>query len=498
MDSASPTAATSTAAPYDVLIIGAGAAGMLAALGARAEEAGLGAGGSSRLLILEKMAKAGRKISASGGGRCNFSNTLNARQFVDRFGHGGKFLGAALKAFPNQALIDMLAKHGVTGEVEQGYRLYTTSGRGEDVTDAILDELATAKVPLLTGRPVQQVAWQNGFFEVTVGRDAADRPAAGAAGLAETERLSAKTLIIAVGGASYPKLGSTGDGYTWAKQFGHTVTPLQAALVGVHVEELALCQELQGLRMDSCVARLVRGKQGGKPLASEPGDLLFAHFGVTGPALLDLSLAVVAELARTSESEPLYLSLDLAPDITAEKLRARLDETLKDLGAADRGHAFEARLPKRLRQVLWRVADPATAAEAAAAQAAEATNPADVLARVRSGVGGNRDYGRATQAEHPASRTPAAVRDRFIRAIKDWRFTITGTRELEVGEVTDGGVALNEVDKQTMMSKKQPGLFFCGEILDLTGRCGGFNLQAAWSTGYLAGKSALKFARAQS
>lgn len=465
MDQDSPTGSS---APIDVLIVGAGAAGILAALGARA------AVGGERLTvrILEKMNKVGRKIAVSGGGRCNFTNTLDARRFVELFGRGGRFLGAALKAFPNQAIVDLLGKYGVVGEVEQAYRLYTASGRGQDVVDALLRELATAHVPVDLNTAVTGIETSGADFVVHTASGPAG--AAGAPGI-----LRARSLVIAVGGASYPKLGSTGDGYGWARQFGHTVTPLQAALVGVCVAELPLCKFLQGVRIEQAAARLFANGTGkaGKPLATEPGDLLFAHFGLTGPALLDLSLSVVAAMAdQNGAATGLTVGLDLWPDIEPAALRQRVDETLKSLGAADRTRAFEERWPKRLRQALWAAADP--------------TAPLPIL---ESDSGDQRETaGDKPQhlADHPASRTPAALRDAFVRTVKDWRFTLTGTRELEVGEVTDGGVALDEIDKSTMMSLKQPGLFLCGEILDLTGRCGGFNLQAAWSTGYLAGRSA--------
>ncbi|MGH7143989.1 MAG: NAD(P)/FAD-dependent oxidoreductase [Planctomycetota bacterium] len=514
---------------WDVVIVGAGAAGMLAALGVRAA-----AGGQQlRVGIVEKMPRPGRKISASGGGRCNFTNTLEPRRFVERFGRGGRFLGAALQAFPNRAIVELLGRHGVTGQVEQGYRLYTASGHGEDVTQAVTAEVAAAGVELRLNAPVRALDWREEGFDVTVGGEGAASADGGSGGgpgpavsagpetQAEGEHLRARSVIIAVGGASYPKLGSTGDGYTWARQFGHHVTALQAALVGVCVAELARCKQLQGLRVEGAAARLLRAGVK-KPLASEPGDVLFAHFGLTGPALLDLSLAVVAALAEdASAAGKLELGLDLWPELEAAVLRARLDEELKTLGAADRSRAFEAKWPKRLRKALWQAADPAEAvAGAEPAGAAESTaanlsatagavatagaaakipggdaeaaakRAAEVLAAVRAGGRAERGEIAEHQALHPASRTPAAVREGFVRAVKDWRFTITGTRELEVGEVTDGGVDLREVDKQTMMSKKRPGLFFCGEILDLTGRCGGFNLQAAWSTGFLAGRSA--------
>jgi hypothetical protein len=258
----------------------------------------------------------------------------------------------------------------------------------------------------------------------------------------------AATVIICTGGLSYPKTGSTGDGYAWARELGHTVTDLRAGLVGLVVEE-DWPKKLSGLACpDACVRlrALTSAAGSAKPLAEERADLLFTHFGLSGPAVIDLSLVFVRRQLDRARIE-----LDFFPERTAEQLDRDLTEALRAHPHGNIADAIEG-LPERLREALTALL--------------------------------------GTEGQCKARQFPREARRRLVELLKAAPLTVTGTREIQHGEVTVGGVLWDEIDPATMQSRLVPGLFFAGEILDIAGRCGGFNLQSAFSTGYLAGLSA--------
>ncbi|GMV83322.1 MAG: flavoprotein [Planctomycetota bacterium] len=424
--------------PAGVAVIGAGGAGLLAGIAA--------AGAGARTLLYERMPKPAKKVAISGGGRCNFSNTLEPRAFVREFGDPHvKHLGHALKVFDNKALIELLKKYGVEGELERHYRLYTSSGRGQDVVDALVKEFLARGGELFTNAHVGQIEADPAGGFLLRGTFAQ-----------RDETRHARTVVVCTGGLSYPQTGSTGDGYQWARGTGHAVTPLRAALVGLRLEE-EWPRKLSGTAWPDAACRLWRIEDlpARKPVATERKEMLFTHFGISGPAILDLSNAyVLAGLDRAR------LTIDFFPDRSREDLEREMLERLQS----------SAHRPPRL--------------------ALLGMLPARLLDALEVQVCG-------THAP-PSQRVTREQRRALLDRFKQLELTVLGTRGMEWGEVTAGGLDWKDIDPRTMESKRVPGLYFAGEILDLAGRCGGFNLQAAFSTGYLAGQSAARTAAATS
>ncbi|MCX7806425.1 MAG: NAD(P)/FAD-dependent oxidoreductase [Planctomycetota bacterium] len=526
----------------DVAVIGAGAAGLLAGIAA--------ARAGARVSVYERNARPGRKIAISGGGRCNFSNTLPPREFVRRFGDpNARRLGRALSELPPGEIAAMLARRGVEAAVERGWRLYARSGRGEDVVEALLAEFRDSGARLVPGVRVSAVEYDTaaGIFTLAAAGCSKAPAAAGGAGSGkfpadadgpspdgarasdpraevppESRRSGqagaagggpvrpARCVVICTGGISYPETGSTGDGYEWARRFGHRVSDLKAGLVGLKTAE-TWPMELQGLSWPDAEATLTplppaleaddgsgsagresRGRQsapGGsaapEPAGREPaaggwaadpsgianplqtgptppggrragrgargaverGEILFAHFGVSGPAILDLSNAFAAMGCTTAA-----LTLDFFPDTRRDRLDSILLERFAETPGRLLPSALEGLLPRRL-----------------AEKAAELCGAA---------------------AREPVCRLAREKRMALLDFLKGARLTVTGTRGIERSEITCGGVSWDDLDPSTLESRIRPGLFFAGEILDIAGRCGGFNMQAAFSTGWLAGRSA--------
>jgi len=431
----------------DVAVIGAGGAGLLAGLAA--------ARSGARTILYERMPKPARKVAISGGGRCNFTNSLPPREFVKHFGDPQvKHLGRALSAFSKDDLIEMLSRYGVEGQLERHYRLYTKSGRGQDVVDALVQEFQKAGGTLLTCVRVRDLKAEAGAFALALQLNA---PAPGKQPdpkKAPQEALHrARAVVVCTGGLSYPATGSTGDGYEWARAFGHPVSVLKPALVGLQTEE-EWPKHLTGLAWEDAAVtlRALDAPANAKPLAKERMEILLTHFGISGPAILDISNAYVR-----SGLERARLEIDFFPDQPREALDEELRARFQQSPGRTLSRALDGLLPTRLLEYF--------------------------------------EHALGSEGNVPVARLPKALRFKILDGLKASRLTITGTRGMEFGEVTAGGLEWAEVDPSTMQSRRVPGLYFAGEILDVAGRCGGFNLQAAFSSGYLAGQEAAKFAR---
>lgn len=405
--------------PWDAVIIGAGAAGLMAAI--HAAERG------RRVLLLEKGRKPGVKILMSGGTRCNITHDCDARGIVAAFGPNGKFLHSALATLGPRETVAFFENAGVATKVEDTGKVFPVSDRAVDVLDALLRKLARSGATLAVNEAVQHVHAEEpaGFRIVTSSRT-----------------LTAAKVLITTGGKSYPGCGTTGDGYAFAATFGHTLVATRPALVPLTVQP-AWVGELRGISLPDVNLKVI---ETGKPLTSRRGAMLFAHFGLTGPAPLDVSRAVSSHPAPTS----LTLEVDLLPG----EPEAALDEFLRTeslaSGKKQLAVVLSAKLPRRVCDQLL------------------------VLAGL------------------PVERTAAALskadRLKLVALMKRLRLPLKGTLGFEKAEVTAGGVSLNEVDSRTMQSKLKPGLFLAGEVLDLDGWIGGYNFQSAWSTGWLAGR----------
>lgn len=432
---------TECEASFDVIVLGAGAAGLLAAT--QAGERG------RRVLLVEKNRRAGVKILISGGTRCNLTNarglrdlsvvsgsidpaydrTLGqgARAIQQAFGAGGKFLGPALGSLSVERTIALFEAEGLGTKVEANGKIFPVSDRATDVLAALLRRLERSGALLWTNCASTRVERRDEGFEVTL----ADRA------------VNAGRVVVAVGGQSYPGCGTVGDGYAIARSFGHTIVEPRPALVPLRVDA-DWVTALKGITVPDAHVEVIDG-DGCSRLARREA-VLFAHFGLTGPAILDVSRAV----ARHEGEEPLALRVDWLPAVSRESL----DRELQSL----------ARTGRRVVSSLLPVAIPRRLAEALVAAA---------------GIPESRMGPELSRAE----------RQKLLDAIKALRLPVAGTLGFARAEVTSGGVALDEVDPRTLESRRQPGLHFIGEVLDLDGLIGGYNFQAAWSTGWLAGES---------
>ncbi len=417
-----------------VIVIGGGAAGLIAA--GRAAEVG------ADVILLEKMREAGKKILVSGQERCNITNTAPLEKFLEHYGRNGQFLRNAYHRFFRDELLALLARYGVETQDERGGRIFPASGQASDVRDALLRYATSNGVDIRYRAEVQRILVVDGE---SIG-----------VGVRGGERIPAHAVILATGGASWPDTGSTGDGYRMAQEAGHTIVPLRPALVPLTVAERALAKALQGvsLRNVACAFYARKGDDPGKPLRlpypmPPTGEMLFTHFGVSGPLILTASLAAVDALRGGAK---VTLSIDLKPGMTEQEVHARLQRE------------FEENAQRLLANLLkgW---VPATLADALAGL---------------SGIA----------ADRPVHTIRAEERTRIVALLKDFRWEITGALPLVAGMVTAGGVALKEVDPVSFESRLVKGLHIVGETLDIAADTGGFNLQAAFSTGYLAGEHA--------
>lgn len=419
---------------FDVVVVGAGPSGLLAAI--RAAERG------RSTVLLEKNRGPGAKLLISGGGRCNLTHACDKRGIAVAFGPAGRFLRSPLAAFGPAELVDWFRDEGVPTYVEPGGKVFPASDRAADVLDALLARLRRSGAQLATSEPVVDILrLAEGFLVVTTQR-----------------RLHVDAVIVATGGMSYPACGATGDGYRWLASLGHTIHSPRPALVPL-TTDAAWARRLAGIALQDVLVRVIDPgstplpateghRQASHTLAERRGAVLFTHFGLSGPAPMDVSRAV------TQHDSPsrLRLQFDFLPDTRPNDL----DASIRRL-AADTGRKFVASLLPRI--------FPRSLAEALVEQA---------------GLPLDRRGAELSKTERSA----------LVAAMKRVEIALSGSCGFQQAEVTAGGVDLNEVDARTMQSKVAPGLYITGELLDLDGFIGGFNLQAAFSTGWQAGTHA--------
>jgi len=435
---------------FDVVVLGAGAAGLIAA--ARAAECG------ASVLLCEKNRRAGVKILMSGGTRCNITNARGLRRLEvvsgsiapaydheqsrgirsiqQAFGEKGAFLGPSLRRFDVDATVQMFEDAGVATKIEGNGKIFPVSDHATDVLEALsrrLERSGALLRPLSPALGLDQLLSEPGQAPGFVVK------------LAESS-VTARRVIVTIGGASYPGCGTTGDGYSIARGFGHTIVDPRPALVPLRVRA-DWVPDLKGLSLPDVVASVY--SVGNELLAQRREAILFAHFGLSGPAILDISRAA----ALHGNSETLELRLDLLPALSREELDRGL-QTSSRQGRRALVSMLPAELPRRLAECLLRVA----------------------------AIPDNRMGPDVSRAE----------RQRLLTNLKSLALPIAGTLGFAKAEVTAGGVALDQVDPKTLESRLASGLYFAGEILDLDGLIGGYNFQAAWSTGWLAGEMAAR------
>jgi hypothetical protein len=424
--------------PRHVIVIGAGPAGLVAA-GQAAEQ-------GATVLLLEKMDRPGRKLRITGKGRCNLTNVAPLSDFIAHFGPNGRFLRQAFSRFFTPDLVAFLEGLGVPTVTERGGRVFPASQEATDIVDALLRWVRDCGVALHTRSPVERLLVEG--ERVTGVRIAGNQVSSEKPGFSDSKRLHrAAAVIVATGGASYPATGSTGDGYRLAESVGHTVVPIRPALVPLETAG-DVAPRLQGLSLRNVTVRLwVDGKKQGDLF----GEMLFTHFGLSGPTVLSLSRQAVDAL-RLGQS--VRLSIDLKPALDERKLDARLLRDLDAHGKQQFRTLLKGLLPRKLIPVCLDL----------------------------TGI----------PPEKLAHQITAQERKRLRAWLKDFRLQVTGHRSFREAIITAGGVDTREVDPRTMASRLVEGLYFAGEVLDVDADTGGYNLQAAFSTGWLAGRSAAR------
>ena len=407
---------------FHIAVIGGGAAGIMAAI--------VAAQNGAQVTLLEKTNRLGRKLSITGKGRCNLTNTADVAEVVKNLPGNGKFLFSALKSFSPVDTVNFFENLGVKTKVERGGRIFPESDDAHEVIDALTKKLALLGVEVKTNSPVTEIfAEHHKINGVLVGG----------------KKIFADAVILATGGASYPATGSTGDGFKFARRLGHHVTEILPALVPLETEE-TFVKDLQGLSLKNVRVKLLADS---KSVAEEFGEMLFTHFGVSGPIILTLSRQAAQLL---SQGKFLELEINLKPALTPEQLDARI---LRDFDKFKRKaikNSLIELLPAKLIPV---VLDAAFIDE-------------------------NKRVDEITALE----------RRRLVENLRGLLLTVTKTRPIDKAIVTAGGVDVKEIDPKTMRSKLVENLFVVGEVLDVDGFTGGFNLQAAWSTGFVAGTNA--------
>jgi len=417
---------------WDVVVVGAGAAGLFAATAA-AER-------GKRTLLLEKNTRAGVKILMSGGTRCNVTHATDVRGIVRAYGRQGSFLHSALARMSPDDVVRLLASEGVPTKTEETGKIFPATDRASDVLGALLARLHRSGAHLALNESLRDLRVEGGGFQLTTSR---------------TNR-SASRVIITTGGRSYPGCGTTGDGYAWMEAFGHTVIAPRPALTPITTHE-EWVRDLRGITLpdvavqvlpQDCLASTSAKARQRNALATDRGSLLMAHFGLTGPVILNVS-RVVSGHSRPAD---LCVVCDFLPGTSQQQCSEWLDRFCRDEGRSQLVTLLGRRLPRRCAEMLL----------------------------ARSGLSMERRGADCRRDE----------RLRLVSAVKGLAIPVAGTMGFKKAEVTAGGVSLDEVDSRTMQSTVVPGLFLAGEILDLDGPIGGYNFQAAFSTGQLAGMSA--------
>ena len=406
-----------------VLIIGAGAAGLMAAVFA--------AGAGAEVTVLERNEKPGKKIYLTGKGRCNVTNDCTMEEFLREVPQNPRFLYSALSFFSPEDMKNLLAENGCPTVTQRGRRVFPATEKASDVTRTLVRVAQQRGTRILLNQRVKRLLI--GEAGRVTGVE-----------IEEGAQRAADAVILATGGVSYPATGSTGDGYHFAAETGHTVLPAIPSLIGLESKE-AWPRELQGLSLKNVRITLKKGK---KSLYSEQGEMLFTHFGFSGPLILEASCHLPADIRDCM----LELDLDLKPGLTREQLDARLQ---RDLEAGSR---------KQIRNIL------------------PGLMPGS-LAEIFPSICG-------LPAELPCNQVTASQREVLVNRMKTLPLDISGRRPIAEAVITRGGVSVKEVNPGTMESKLIPGLYFAGEILDVDAHTGGYNLQIAFSTGALAGNSA--------
>ncbi len=409
---------------FDVIVVGAGPAGLLAA--GRAAELGC------KVLLLEKMRQEGRKLLITGKGRCNITNDSSIGDFITHIYPNGRFLRNAFSQFFSKDIIDLLNHYGVETTLERGGRYFPSSNKSKDVLKALLKWVNKLKVEIRCGHRVEKLIVENNAIQGIQ---------------ANGQKFISRHVILAMGGKSYPATGSNGEGYELARSVGHSIVKLRPALVPIETEG-GVAQKLQGLNLKNVRAVVWVNE---KKMSEDFGEMLFTHFGLSGPIILTLSRLIVDELHKKNKVE---ITVDLKPALDEQKLDNRLLRDLNEHGKKKVSNVFRYWLPATMVPVFI-----------------------DLL---------------GLDPEKECHQISSKERKQIRHLLKNLPFRITNHRSFKEAVITAGGVSTNEISSKTMESKLVAGLYFAGEMINLDAKTGGFNLQIAYSTGWLAGNSCMK------
>lgn len=404
---------------YDGIVIGGGPAGILAAITASQQ--------GNRVLLLERNNRLGKKLLITGKGRCNVTNSCTAQEVLQNTPRNGRFLYSAMDGFPPERIMTFFAENGCPLKTERGNRVFPVSDRSVSILDCLQKKLRDTDVDVRTAR-VQKILTEGNRVTGV---------------MADNREIPASWVILATGGVSYPATGSTGDGYRMAEALGHTIIPAEGSLVPLETEG-SDCQDMQGLSLRNVGVKLFSEK--GKLLYKDFGELLFTHFGVSGPTVLSASAHL--------KGENCYLQIDLKPALDEGKLNDRLLRDLEQYKNRTMENALTDLLPRSMIPVILRNAN--------------------------------------ISADLQANSLKKEQRRALVTLLKAFPVRISGKRPVAEAIITSGGIKVSEIDPKTMESKLLQGLYFAGEIIDCDAYTGGFNLQIAWATGYAAGMAVKK------
>ncbi len=412
------------------IIIGGGPAGIIA--GIRSAEQG------NTVTILEKNESLGKKLLITGKGRCNITSSLDISKFINNIPGNGKFLYSAFDNFNNKDIIELLKLEGLEVKEERGNRIFPVTDNAIDVLNALLRKMKKLKIDIKLKSKVNKIVVEENEAVGIIYND--------------KEKLYADKIILATGGKSYPTTGSTGDGYKIAKELGHTINEIKPSLVPLEIYQKNECKAMQGLSLRNIGIKIIDSEKN-KLIYEDFGEMLFAHFGVSGPVIISSSAHLVRykNIEELLKNRKINLSIDLKPALTKEKLDDRILRDFNDLKNKQVKNSLDKLLPQKMIPV--------------------------VLERLA--IDQNKKVNEITKEE----------RQKIVEMLKNFKLEISGFRPIEEAIITAGGISIKEINPKTMESKIVQNLYFAGEIIDVDAYTGGFNLQIAYSTGYTAGGS---------
>ena len=416
-----------------VVVIGGGPAGMMSAI--MAKEAG------NEVILIEKMKSLGRKLLITGKGRCNITSSLPMEEFIKNTPGNGKFLYSAFNNFSNKDIIKFLKEEGLEVKEERGNRIFPVTDKSLDVLDCFIKRLKKDKVEIHYNEKVEEILYDKKDDKKIV---TGVRTSKG--------EIKADKVILATGGKSYPLTGSTGDGYCLAQKLGHTITNLKPSLVPIEIFEKSICNNLQGLSLRNVSIKIV-DNENKKEIYSDFGEMLFTHFGVSGPIILSSSAHLVRykNIDEKFKNKNIKIIVDFKPALSEEKLEARILRDFEEFKNKQFKNSLDKLLPQKLIPVIIEL----------------------------SNINENKKVNEITKEE----------RKKLVILLKNFTLTLEKLRPIEEAIITSGGINIKEINPKTMESKLVKNLYFAGEIIDVDSYTGGFNLQIAYSTGYVAGLS---------